>query len=84
MSTPKSIEELAKHIEQGVEGYVVEGRRVAFAAMERAFSGPSKTQQSSATPRPKGATGKPAVRRSGEELAELRTKLWRVGSQASG
>ena len=43
--------------------------------MERAFSGPSKTQQSSATPRPKGATRKAGVRRSGEELAELRTKL---------
>lgn len=76
MNAPKSIEELTKHIEQAVEGYVAEGRKAAVAAMERAFSSsPSTTRRSKAAPRPKGEKRATGARRSGEELAELQAQL---------
>lgn len=75
MNTPKSIEELTKHIEQAVEDYVAEGRKAAKAAMERAFSSsPNTKQRSSTAPRSKVQRSR-GGRRSGEQLAELRTRL---------
>jgi DNA-binding NtrC family response regulator len=76
MSTPKSIEELTRHIEQAVGGYLAEGRKAAVAAMERAFSSaPNTVGRSSSTQRPKGKTRAAGARRSGKELAEVRAQL---------
>lgn len=78
MSTPRSIEELSKHIEQAVEQYVAEGRRAAREALERALSSNSASnsnRRSSATPRTKGKARSAGARRSGEEVAKLSAQL---------
>jgi hypothetical protein len=76
MSTPKSIEDLTKHVEQAVEQYVAEGRKAAVAALERAFSWkPNMAGRPSAMPRPKGKVRTAGGRRSSEELAEVRARL---------
>ena len=76
MKRPKSIEELAQHIVLAVDGYMDEGRSAALAAMERAFgSSPSAPRRSSVAQRAKEKSAALGVRRSGKELADLRSQL---------
>ena len=78
MTSAKTPEQLADAIECLVAVHIDEVRRAAQQAIERSFSRPVGAKPSKRRVRRDARTGRPAKRRSAEELGELCDKLYEL------